>query len=101
VRAPIFAVAAGASGTDRRRAGGDGRFLWTTRTGFFARPAFGRPTSGPSGGGSGARRRPGAARTAIRPTPTIAAARATPRHLIRTPPIARQGPGGTDLSPSR
>jgi hypothetical protein len=61
--------------------------------------AFGSPTSLPSGGGSGARRRLGTSRSAIRPTTTIAATRATPRHLIRTPATARQGAGGADLSP--
>jgi hypothetical protein len=52
-------------------------------TGF----ARGNPTSAPSGGGSGARTSPGARRTASTPTTTIAATRATPRHLIRTPAI--------------
>jgi hypothetical protein len=68
---------------------------WTVRAGF----AFGRPTSRPKGGGSGARKRLGASRNPISPTTTIAATRATPRHLIRTPATAHQGLGGPDLSP--
>lgn len=64
-------------------------------TGF----AFGSPTSAPSGGGSGARSRLGSSRAPISATTTIAATRATPRHLIRTPPIALQGPDRRDLSP--
>lgn len=66
------------------------------RSGF----AFGKPTSLPKGGGSGARRRLGTSRSTARPTTTIAAARATPRHLIRTPATAPQGAGGPNLSPS-
>ncbi|MBS1860356.1 MAG: hypothetical protein JSS68_01450 [Actinobacteria bacterium] len=50
------------------------------RSGF----ACGNPTSAASGGGSGARSSPGSSRRASRPTTTIAATRATPRHLIRT-----------------
>jgi hypothetical protein len=60
---------------------------------------FGSPTSRPSGGGSGACSRVGTSLRAISPTTTIATTRATPRHLIRTPATARQGPGGPDLSP--
>jgi hypothetical protein len=62
--------------------------------------ARGKPTSAPSGGGSGARSNPGSRRTAIRATRTIAAARTTPRHLIRTPAIPRQGMGRHVFSPA-
>jgi hypothetical protein len=80
----------------RRRAAGFG----TTGSGFFATGStFGSPTSAPSGGGSGARRSPGTSRSAIRPTTTIAATRATRRHLIRTPAIPCQGLGDLSLSP--
>lgn len=105
-RVPITAVAAGRSRAPRRlplrllrrRSGVD---FATRRTGFatprtgFATaptgllaPAFGSPTSAPSGGGSGARSSPGASRTPSRAMATIAAARATPPHLIRTPAIS-------------
>jgi hypothetical protein len=49
--------------------------------------ARGNPTSAASGGGSGARRNPGSRRSTSRPTTRIAAALATPCHLIRTPAI--------------
>jgi hypothetical protein len=52
----------------------------TSATGF----ACGSPTSAASGGGSGVLSTPGSSRKAIKPTTTIAATRATPRHLIRT-----------------
>src|ERR1700760_1821415 len=86
IRVPIFAVAAGASGMDF---GGWGVLsgLRATRTGF----AFGSPTSAPSGGGSGALSSPGSSRTPSIATRTIAATRATPRHLILTPLIPSQG----------
>jgi hypothetical protein len=97
VRAPITAFDAGASGTGRRWAFGG--FFGATRTGLVAGRAFGSPTSRPSGGGSGARSRLGTSRSAIIITKTIAATRATLRHLIRTLATARQGVGGPDLSP--
>jgi hypothetical protein len=73
-----------------------GRLAWVT---VVCLAVVGSPTSAASGGGSGARSNPGTSRNAIRPRTTIAAARATPRHLIRTPAIPRQGTGRHDLSP--
>jgi hypothetical protein len=70
---------------------------WTDR--LAAGFALGSPTSRPSGGGSGPRSRLGTKLSAISPTATIAATRATPRHLIRTPAIPSQGSDGQVLPP--
>jgi hypothetical protein len=94
------------SGTAGRRGFGffrlrRGAGFGTVATGLLAAGlAFGSPTSAPSGGGSGARSSPGRSRSPIRPTATIAAARATPRHLIRTPAIPRQGADRHVFSPA-
>jgi hypothetical protein len=83
----MAAVAAGSSGRSPEIG------LRTTRIGLLATgvtdlraPGFARgsPTSAGTGGGSGARSSPGTSRSASSATRTIAAARATPRHLIRT-----------------